>query len=74
MVKEQISIGVVAIFFVALVTQFSTAQTYPSTSKFLDVNFAVGDAEGSVAFSFNYDKGLGSSRPTKYECYPFKLT
>lgn len=37
-------------------------QTLPETSKFTDLNLGVGDTEGSLAFSFNYDKGLGKNR------------
>jgi hypothetical protein len=37
------------------------AQPLPATTKFADLNLAVGDNEGSLAFSLNYDKGLGKS-------------
>lgn len=38
------------------------AQTRPETAKFIDLNMGVGDTEGSLAGSFNYDKGLGKNR------------
>ncbi|WP_276370492.1 hypothetical protein [Chryseolinea sp. H1M3-3] len=62
MSKEQISVGAALIIFVFLATPFSVAQTYSRTIKFIDANFAVGDAEGSMALSFNVDKGLGKKK------------
>ena len=50
------------IALVCSATQIAIAQTLPSTSKFADIDFSVGDAEGSLALSFNYDKGLGDKK------------
>jgi hypothetical protein len=42
--------------------QIAVAQTLPSSSKFIDLNVGIGDSEGSLAFSFNYDSGLGKKK------------
>lgn len=44
------------------VTQIAGAQALSSTSKFIDVDLGIGDSEGSLALSFNYDKGLGTKK------------
>lgn len=48
--------------FISSVQYHTIAQTLPETSKFIDLNLGVGDTEGSVAFSFNYDNGLGKKQ------------
>ena len=35
------------------------AQAQSATNKFVDLNLGIGDSEGTLAFSFNYDWGLG---------------
>jgi hypothetical protein len=50
------------IVLVCSATQIAMGQTLPSTSKFVDIDFGIGDSEGSLAFSFNYDKGLGDKK------------
>jgi len=42
--------------------QTGWAQKNPSRSMFADLNIGVGDSEGTVALSFNYDKGLGRKK------------
>ena len=42
--------------------QIGWAQTNPSRLMFADLNIGVGDSEGTVALSFNYDKGLGRKK------------
>lgn len=42
--------------------QIVLAQTIPSVSKFADLNIGIGDTEGTLALSFNYDKGLGKKK------------
>jgi hypothetical protein len=38
------------------------AQSLPSHYQFADIDLAIGKTEGTVAFSFNYDKGLGLNK------------
>lgn len=47
---------------VCAVRHAATAQVQPQTVNFIDLDAGVGDSEGSLAFSFNYDKGLGKNR------------
>jgi hypothetical protein len=48
--------------FICSLQCHTVAQTLPETSKFTDLNFGIGDNEGSLALSFSYDKGLGKNR------------
>lgn len=48
--------------FICCIQHGAIAQMLPKTSKFIDLALGIGDSEGSFAFSFNYDKGLGKNR------------
>jgi hypothetical protein len=37
-------------------------QAQSATNKFVDLNLGIGDSEGTLAFSFNYDWGLGKRK------------
>ena len=39
-----------------------TAQTEAGNYKFIDANFAIGDSEGSLALSLNYDMAVGKRK------------
>jgi hypothetical protein len=41
---------------------WAVAQTETGNYKFMDANLAIGDSEGSLAFSLNYDKGVGKRK------------
>jgi len=38
------------------------AQTIPTSFTFVDLNGAIGNSEGTLAFSFNFDKNLGKKQ------------
>jgi hypothetical protein len=38
------------------------AQTLPATTRLMDLDIAVGDAEVSLALSYNFDWGLGKNK------------
>jgi hypothetical protein len=42
--------------------QYHTIAQLPEASQFADLNLGIGDTEGSLAFSFNYDRGIGKKR------------
>ena len=42
--------------------QITPTQIPSSTSKFIDLNIGVGAYEGTLALSFNYDKGIGKKK------------
>jgi hypothetical protein len=44
---------------ILLAQSFSLAQNKSGGIKFIDLDAGIGDSEGSLALSFNYDKGLG---------------
>lgn len=60
--KVKIILFFTAALLMGLIGQAVYAQDLPATSKFADLGFGVGDTEGSLVFSFNYDKGLGRSK------------
>jgi hypothetical protein len=41
---------------------WARAQIQASNYKFIDANLAIGDSEGSLAFSLNYDRGVGKRK------------
>ena len=45
-----------------LTATWAGAQIEPGNYKFIDVNLAIGDSEGSLAFSLNYDRGVGKRK------------
>jgi hypothetical protein len=49
-------------FFLCFQHHQTVAQGLMKTSTFTDLNLAIGAKEGSLALSFNYDKGLGKNR------------
>ncbi|MCI0752014.1 MAG: hypothetical protein L0Y35_09260 [Flammeovirgaceae bacterium] len=49
-------------FALSLGAYAAFSQTLPATSRFVDLDLAVGDAEGSLALSYNYDWGLGKNK------------
>jgi len=52
----------ILIVLICLLGQIVLAQSVKSTSKFADLNIGIGDSEGTMALSFNYDKGLGKNK------------
>jgi hypothetical protein len=48
--------------FTCLVQNVGRAQSHPATLKFIDADFAIGNSEGSLALSFNYDHGFGKKK------------
>jgi hypothetical protein len=60
---------IIRLFFAFLITGLTCfvqsvgkAQSHPATLKFIDADFGLGNSEGSLALSFNYDHGFGKNK------------
>ena len=62
MIKLKAILFFLILLLVSSLEQVILAQASPTISKFFEGDIGVGDSEGSIAFSFNYDKGLGKGK------------